>query len=175
MGNLINTYIQNRHRYAKAYLLEQGLEGNIMYAHHVPCRVCSCVWDAWCTSHALLLAMRPCAGWHSEGSRLLKPSAEKRCFFRDGGKRMGQKKGLRASCCGVHAIDIPQYLPCHLDDSVSRYDVRGELCLRKVVLEDRHGHLEQFRKGGRGNRRQADRPPPPPPKKTRPDLSLEAT
>ena len=30
MCNLINTYIQNRHRYAKAYLLEQGLEGNIL-------------------------------------------------------------------------------------------------------------------------------------------------
>ena len=30
VGNLINTYIQNRHRYAKAYLLEQGLEGNIL-------------------------------------------------------------------------------------------------------------------------------------------------
>ena len=31
VGNLINTYlVQNRHRYAKAYLLEQGLEGNIL-------------------------------------------------------------------------------------------------------------------------------------------------
>ena len=88
---------------------------------------------------------------------------------------MGQKKGRRVSCCGVHSIDIPQYLPRRLDGSAPRYDVGGVLCLRKVVLEDRHGNIEQLGKGDRGNRRQTDRNPPPPKKKTRPDLSLEAT